>query len=210
MLSSVPSGTTSGSPPTGGAPRTELSSTARPTCQRLSPGQPTCDGKRKADSHEAGPGAAGPRHNCPRQNHFLRVLWTGQAEVLHPCQEPGEGQEDLHWGLPVWRTSGSPAGAPEIRSFFPVFWGILPHPTAHGPAGISTNSRYETMDSGSPRNAASAQTIRFSTFLTPDQASLSHPNSPTVSASSPAPPPPHNPTLPTFMFLLKLAQPCSL
>jgi hypothetical protein len=30
--------------------------------------------------------AAGRRHNCPRQIHFLRVLWTGQAEVLQPCQ----------------------------------------------------------------------------------------------------------------------------
>lgn len=34
----------------------------------------------------------------------FRVLWTGLAEVLQPRQEPGEGQEDLHWGLPVWRT----------------------------------------------------------------------------------------------------------
>lgn len=62
MLSSVPSGTTSGRPPNGGAPRIELPSTARPTCQRLSPGQPTCDGKRKAACHEAGSGAAGPKH----------------------------------------------------------------------------------------------------------------------------------------------------
>lgn len=38
-------------------------------------------------------GGAGPPHSHPR----LSVLWTwtGQAEVRQPCQEPGEGQEDL-------------------------------------------------------------------------------------------------------------------
>lgn len=50
-MSSVPSGTTSGRPPTCGAPTAGLSTTAGPTCQWFSPGQLTCDVGRKEDSH---------------------------------------------------------------------------------------------------------------------------------------------------------------
>lgn len=83
----MPSGTTSGRPPTCGAPTARLSTTAGPTCQWFSPGQLTCDVGRK----EAKPsdGGAGPPHYHPR----LSVLWTwtGHAEVRQPCQEPGGG-----------------------------------------------------------------------------------------------------------------------
>lgn len=61
-----------------------------------------------------------------------------------------------------------------------------------------------------PQKCSCSSTLLRPFSFTPDQPSLSHPNTPpTMSASSPAPPHP-DPTLPTFMVLLKLAQPCRL
>lgn len=91
MLSSVPSGTTSGRLPTCGAPRAGLSSTIRPTCQRLSPGQPTCEEGRKVDSH--GAGAAGPGPNSPGSTASLESSGLDRRRCCSPARSWGRDRK---------------------------------------------------------------------------------------------------------------------
>lgn len=67
--------------------------------------------------------------------------------MLQPCQELGGGTGRpllgpaglAHLGVSSWLLE-------KIRPFL-VLFGILSHLTAHAPAGISTTSQYEAVDS---------------------------------------------------------------
>lgn len=122
---------TSGRPPTGGAPRAELSSTARPTCQRLSPGQPTCDGGGRQAAMELGLGLCLgqlDRAQMPQADPLPQSLldWSGGGATTRPGARGGT--RTFTGGLPVGHTQGSPAGTWEIEPFFPSFLGLLPIP----------------------------------------------------------------------------------
>lgn len=129
MLSSVPSGTTSGRLPTCGAPRAGLSSTIRPTCQRLSPGQPTCEEGRKAHSH--GAGAAGPGHNSPGSTASSESSGLGRRSAAAlPGAGGGTGRPSpgpvglAHFGVSRWR---------EVEPSFPAFLGTSAPPRSPSP-----------------------------------------------------------------------------
>ncbi|EDL04225.1 mCG145897, partial [Mus musculus] len=124
ILSSVPSGTTSGRPPTCGAPTAGLSTTAGPTCQWFSPGQLTCDVGRKEDSHRpeeldlptTTPGLASSglglvmrsSHRGARPSKRLQDPWSG-----------GEGRAHLLPGpLCPFRTDGRHFALRLTRSCF--------------------------------------------------------------------------------------------
>lgn len=200
----MPSGTTSGRLPTGGVPTAGFSTTAGPTCQWFSPGQLTCEVRRKVDSRSSGWRSRTSHTAKPR----LSVLWTwtAQAEVRQSLPgagggtgRPAPGPAGLaHLGVSSWLTKTGPFSV--SLEFCPA---SLPVSCRHGHL-----SRLEAACTpASSPEAASPQTLL--------PATLSHPNSPTCRLPLPPFPaaflgPNPGPTLPTFMFLLQLTQRCTL
>lgn len=98
--------------------------------------------------------------------------WSGGGAATLPGAGGGTGRPSLgpaglaHLGVSSWR---------EIGRSFPVFFGLLPHPAAQVPVGISTTSQHEAMDSLDPPEMQ----LQLKHFFSPPPSPLPNALSPT-------------------------------
>lgn len=185
MLSRVPSGTTSGRPPTCDAPRAGLSSTARPTCQRLSPGQPTCDaGKGGREPWGWGWGrrtGAQPPQAEPLPRSPLD--WSGGGAARLPGAGGGTGRPSL--GPAGLARFGVFQLAGRHRPFFPGLFGLLPHPLPLASKGSPPPPSMRLWTPWSPQKCGFASSPSSPVSLAPAQHCLpTHPPTHHVSLPS--------------------------